>query len=374
MKRKRWIRTPTSWIGTVLMTLTTGLGMPTWSRAQPEPSSSLGAAVDIVAVLPFEQVGASAAEAAAATERLLDELLKSGRFVIVNRAEIDTERTPSSKLWSQGPRRDLLQSDCTQTWRALTTSRRLRVRKWICGTVSRLDDTHWVVAAKLVDLETAQTLRAPSVQHEGAFFDLLRIGIPSLAQRLTEPDSSAELALQSAIQVKFPRSGWAAFGGLRNRSGTLKSKQAGNLNYDTTGPQIGGGYQWALSPRWSAEFLLAGGSGSVSGAMKEFYQDSGGGMFGAQLRFWWPGGGYLGGEIGNYTTKFSTSVSKSNLRDLTLEGIGVGIVAGFEWPNGGFVDLTWSYESLVAQHHVTTAFLDGDASEQMLRLSLGYRW
>ena len=145
---------------------------PAVPAAKPEDSGK-----ELVAVMDLEAVGASKVEASAITDRLREELLKSGKFTLVDRSQM------TAVLDEQA----LQQSGCTTQECAVKVGKVLGVRKLISGKVTKISETGWVVNATVVDVETSETLRAESLRHRGDYFSLLDEAISGLALKLATP-------------------------------------------------------------------------------------------------------------------------------------------------------------------------------------------
>jgi TolB-like protein len=183
----------------VLMALSPAL---LWAQAAPRPAPSAispavpaahpsGSGKELVAVMDLEAVGASKVEASAITDRLREELLKSGRFTLVDRTQM------SAVLDEQA----LQQSGCTTQECAVQVGKVLGVHKLISGKVTKISDTAWLVNATVVDVETSETLRAESIRHRGDYFSMLDEAIVQLAAKIStpagqKPDLSAYVAAQ----------------------------------------------------------------------------------------------------------------------------------------------------------------------------------
>jgi TolB-like protein len=176
-----------------------------WAQAGPRPAASApsapspavpaaqpsGTGKELVAVMDLEAVGASKVEASAITDRLREELLKSGRFTLVDRTQM------SAVLDEQA----LQQSGCTTQECAVQVGKVLGVHKLISGKVTKISDTAWLVNATIVDVETSETLRAESIRHRGDYFSMLDEAIVQLAAKIStpagqKPDLSAYVAAQ----------------------------------------------------------------------------------------------------------------------------------------------------------------------------------
>jgi formylglycine-generating enzyme required for sulfatase activity len=172
------------WAGTILrarlqiavLLVLNLMGACTLRPSTATPPNTAGAAVpkELVAVLPFAAVGASPAEASAGTDRMQEELLATGRFTIVDRSQIDAVLNEQA----------LQQTGCTGTDCTIKVGRILGVKQLVSGKVTKLDNTHWLISSSMIDAESAETLRAVSIDYEGAYFRLLSDGMPILAAKV----------------------------------------------------------------------------------------------------------------------------------------------------------------------------------------------
>ena len=136
---------------------------------------------ELIAVLEMEGTSTEKPQVLALTERFREELLKSGRFTLVDRAQMD------SVLKEQA----LQQTGCTSQECAVQVGKVLGVRKIVTGRVTKIEDTLWLLSATMVDVETAETQRAESYQHEGNFRTLLSGAIGQLAAKIAQGASAA---------------------------------------------------------------------------------------------------------------------------------------------------------------------------------------
>jgi hypothetical protein len=131
-------------------------------------------AKELIAVLDLSPQGARPEEAVALTEQLRAELLKTGQFTLVDRSQMD------SILEEQA----FQQAGCTSQECAVQVGRILGIRKIVSGRVTKISDQLWQVSVLLLDVESAETLRAETAVHEGGLAPLLRAEIPKLAAQL----------------------------------------------------------------------------------------------------------------------------------------------------------------------------------------------
>jgi formylglycine-generating enzyme required for sulfatase activity len=141
---------------------------------------------ELIAVLNLKEVNASEAQASALSDRLREVLLKSGRFTLVDRSQIE------SILNEQA----LQQAGCTDQECAVQVGRLLGVRKIVAGRVTRVQEGLWLISAIMVDVETAETVRAESVRHSGDFPALLDASIEHLGRKLAASGGAQTAALR----------------------------------------------------------------------------------------------------------------------------------------------------------------------------------
>jgi hypothetical protein len=368
------------------------------AQAASADTSALFTAASTV-VLPFENIGASPPEAIAATDRLMETLLLSRRFAPIDRDETE------AVLSEQG----LLQSGCPDIECAVRIGRILGTQVALFGKVTRFDDWHWLISVTLVDVELARMRQSQSVLYEGTFFNFLRWSMPELAAQLADPNRTPAPIVRTApllqgnsemggTQTPEPKNspsapnaspatadpplnkGWALATGTTFRQGTLKTEGGGKFDYTISGGLLlAVGYQAAWR-NFSFNTFLADSGGNVEGQMRRYYRTARGVTLGAQLRYLWLSGAYIGGAAGFFNTTFQHS--DTVLDSLGMFGTGAGVVGGYEWRNGVFVDgaLTQvSFKTLQdtkSQQYPTpnNAFLYGSAEEVQLWLLLGYRW
>jgi len=145
-----------------------------WSQGKPAAAAPAAGGKELIAVLDLEGVGASKVEASAVTDRLREELLRTGKFTMVDRSQMD------SVLNEQA----LQQTGCTSQECAVQVGQVLGVRKIVSGRVTKIGDEQWLVSLQVIDVETAETLRAESLRHRGDLFSMLDTAIVALARKL----------------------------------------------------------------------------------------------------------------------------------------------------------------------------------------------
>ena len=175
------------------------------AMAQPAPAKRAApeaAKKDLVAVMDLQPLGAGKLQATALTERLREELLKTGRFTLVDRSQMD-------KLLEE---QALQQTGCTSTECAVQVGKMLGVRKLVMGKLTRIEDTLWQLSVLMVDVETAETMRAETINHEGTYRALLTGAIAPLAERLAGAKGQAAAQTGALKVAVFPIKAYSGAG------------------------------------------------------------------------------------------------------------------------------------------------------------------
>jgi hypothetical protein len=165
---------------------------------QAKPAAAPPRQKELIAILDFDPVGASKAESIAMSDRLREELLRTGRFTLVDRAQLN------KVLEEQA----LQQTGCTSQDCAVQVGRVLGVRKLVTGRAIKVGENLWQVSGTMVDAETAEIVVADSIRHKGDMFSLLDTAIVGLAMKLgggaSPPPPAAGSAAPAAAAVGAP--------------------------------------------------------------------------------------------------------------------------------------------------------------------------
>ncbi len=177
--------------------------------------------------------------------------------------------------------------------------------------------------------------------------------------KIALPAILALFALGTGIALAEPKNGFGLNAGLITQQMT---SPAGN--YQSNGVSLGVDYQFALSDSLSLNpFLMSSGenaSGTVTPGSTAAH-----GILGLQLRYW-INNAFIGGHLASYSEVLS--LKNGNVTTSTsVNGGGLGLVAGWEHPNGGLFVLG-QLDSANLKYPTTTNKLSG------FRLSIGYRW
>jgi hypothetical protein len=366
-----------------------------------QPAAPRTTARELVAVLEFEGLGATKQQVSTVTDRLRELLLESGRFRLVDRAQMD------KVLEEQA----LQQAGCTTQECAVQVGKVLGVRTLITGKLTQVDGSLWVLSATLVDVETAETLRAVSVQQDGNFRAVLTSGTQALSVKLlnaggepavppAEPPPPPPAPLPPPAEpepytppASGPRRGFSAFAGASRHSGTfsfhaasgqsgksedktvvvegkqsLTTPTSGTGDMVSSGLTVGGDYQWVLPSSLSISAFIVTGTEAVQGDLARTYESSGHTLVGGHGRLWW-GNLYAGIQVGVYSvslTPVADLKTQLNVQSLSGTGAAVAATAGWESPAGLLLG--------VQIERGTVAFDNADYIETGVRLHLGYRF
>lgn len=146
--------------------LVLGLAWAPMSQAQEDKEK--------IAVLDFDVIGSTREQGAVLTNQLRSELLKTGRYTMVNRSQLD-------KILDE---QALQQQVCIEAECAVKVGRVLGVRRIVTGSVTKVTDTLWQISTTLTNVETAEILRQEVVNHAGDFASLFLSGMASVAKKL----------------------------------------------------------------------------------------------------------------------------------------------------------------------------------------------
>lgn len=127
-----------------------------------------------VAVLDFETVAMSKSEGRILTNKLRNELVKSGKYVVLDRGEMD------AVLSEQG----FQQTGCTSSDCAVQMGQILGMSHIISGSIGKIGELFYI-ETKLIDVETSQIVRSVDTHSKGSLEKLLIQSMPEIAFELT---------------------------------------------------------------------------------------------------------------------------------------------------------------------------------------------
>jgi len=126
-----------------------------------------------IAVLDFEGKGVSQDDASILTDRLRNELFKTGSYNVLERAMMD------DILKEQG----FQQTGCATSECAVEVGNMLGVQQMIGGSIGKLGDMY-TVSARVIDVETGEVLKSANYDTGNSISNLLTIGMANIASQL----------------------------------------------------------------------------------------------------------------------------------------------------------------------------------------------
>ncbi len=177
------IRPPKSICMALTVLLAIGLTAPV--SAQPGAPGSAppqAPAKDKIVVFDLEAADTIKDEALAVSDKLREELFKSGKYTLVDR------RTLEAALKEQALQQA---GTCTTPECAVKVGKVTGARKMVTGRLTKIDERRWLLSANIIDVETSETLRSESLAYEGTYFSLLLSGAETLVARLTGEQAAA---------------------------------------------------------------------------------------------------------------------------------------------------------------------------------------
>jgi formylglycine-generating enzyme required for sulfatase activity len=160
---------------------------------------------ELVAVMDLTPQGSRPEEALAVTNQLRTQLLKTGKFTLVDRSQMEAILDEQA----------FQQTGCTSEECAVQVGKILGVRKIVSGSVTKLSEQLWQVSLLMLDVESAKTLRAETETYEGSLVTVIRAGVPDLAARLAgaaaaapPPPAPAPAQQQAAVAPTQPGTLW----------------------------------------------------------------------------------------------------------------------------------------------------------------------
>jgi len=181
-----------------------------------------------------------------------------------------------------------------------------------------------------------------------------------LKKLIVLPAIWALLALSAGSAYAEPKNGFGLNAGVT--SNQISGGPAGS--YQSSGLSLGLDYQIALSNNWSLNPFLMTSAENASGAVTSGTKANHG-MLGLEFRYW-INDVFVGGHVASYSETLSTT-NGIYTNSTNVNGGGLGLVAGWEKPDGGLF-VMGQLDSANLKYPTSTNRLSG------FRLSLGYRW
>ncbi|MFH0920514.1 MAG: CsgG/HfaB family protein [Fibrobacterota bacterium] len=128
-----------------------------------------------VGVLDLEAPGFSATEISVLSNKLRSEMVKTGKFLVLERAQMTVI------LQEQG----FQNTGCTSSECAVEMGQLLGVQIMAGGTVGRIGQT-WSITLRLIDVQYGKLLKMVDYEMEGPLDDVLKFGISNAARKLCD--------------------------------------------------------------------------------------------------------------------------------------------------------------------------------------------
>jgi len=128
---------------------------------------------DYIAVIDFDANNVKKSNARALTERLTTELIKVDQYIVVERSKVD-KMLKEQKFQSSG---------CVNISCAVEVGNVLGAKYIVVGTISKFGQTY-TLDARLVDVESSESIRSADYTSQGRIDDLLLKGVPSIVKQL----------------------------------------------------------------------------------------------------------------------------------------------------------------------------------------------
>ena len=134
---------------------------------------------EYIAIIDFEGISVSEADAKALTQRLTSEMMALEVYQVVERSEM--KRLLDEQKFQY--------SGCVDTKCAVEIGKMLGAKFMVVGSVSKLGSS-FSIESRLIDVETSEAYISASYIHKGQIDALLTGGITSIAKQLSELELS----------------------------------------------------------------------------------------------------------------------------------------------------------------------------------------
>jgi TolB-like protein len=126
-----------------------------------------------IAVLDFDGDGVSQSETRTLTNRLRDEMFKTGAYIVLERGKMD------EVLKEQG----FQQTGCVTSECAVEVGNMLGVQQMLGGSIGKVGNIY-TVSARVIDVQTGEVLKSANYDHIGDIGQLLLKGMKEVAHEL----------------------------------------------------------------------------------------------------------------------------------------------------------------------------------------------
>ena len=140
-----------------------------------------------IAVIEFEGKGVSKSDAGNLTDRLRDEMFKTGVYIVLERGKMD------EVLKEQG----FQQTGCVTSECAVEVGNMLGVQQMIGGSIGKVGNIY-TVSARVIDVQTGEVLKSANYDHIGDIGQLLIKGMKEVANQLVIDHSTNKIKIPEA--------------------------------------------------------------------------------------------------------------------------------------------------------------------------------
>jgi TolB-like protein len=131
--------------------------------------------ITTIAVLEFEGKGVSQSETSTLTDRLRDEMFKTGIYIVLERGKMD------EVLKEQG----FQQTGCISSECAVEVGNMLGVQQMVAGSIGKVG-TVYTVSARIFDVQTGKILKSANYDHIGDIGQLLLKGMREVVNQFVK--------------------------------------------------------------------------------------------------------------------------------------------------------------------------------------------
>ena len=147
-----------------------------------------------IAVLDFEGKGVPGTDAGNLTDRLRDEIFKTGSYVVLERGKMD------EVLSEQGFQQSGV---CESSECAVEVGRLLGVQQMVAGSIGKVG-TVYTVSARIFDVETGEIINSANYDHIGDIGQLLVKGMRKVVSQLVNRISSeTQIITNNSLKPKI---------------------------------------------------------------------------------------------------------------------------------------------------------------------------
>ena len=144
-----------------------------------------------VAVLDFEANGVTEAKAKTLTDKLRGELLKTGKYKVIERTQME------QVLKEQG----FQQTGCTSAECAVEMGQLLGVKNIITGSIGKVGQT-FLISARIIDVGTGEISKIVDEDMQGKIDGFLTKGMKQVAQKLAGESDQEEIEYEKEVGEK----------------------------------------------------------------------------------------------------------------------------------------------------------------------------